>query len=52
MDARLTTLLCENDFFYEIRSSGNRMANLAEPSKRGYGSKRAVLPVMMMMTML
>jgi hypothetical protein len=41
MDARLTTLLCENDifFFCEIQSSENRMANLAESSKEGYGSK-------------
>jgi hypothetical protein len=48
--ARLTTLLCKKKIRYccEIQRSENRI-NLAESSKEGYGSKRAVFPMMMTM---
>jgi hypothetical protein len=36
----------KNDFC-EIQRSENRMKNLAKSSKEGYGSKRAVLPMIM-----
>jgi hypothetical protein len=48
LDARLTTLLCESIIVAkseEVKTGSNR----EESCKEGYGSKRAVLPMMMMM---
>jgi hypothetical protein len=42
------TLLCKKKYCCEIQRSENRMANLAAYSEEGYGSKVAVLPMMMM----
>jgi hypothetical protein len=54
LDARLTTLLCKKLLLRNPKSE-NRMVslktNLAESSKEGYGLKKAVMPVMMMMMM-
>jgi hypothetical protein len=50
LDARLTTLLCK-----KIVSKSKDMktgSNLTEFSKEGYGSKRAVLPMMIMMKII
>jgi hypothetical protein len=47
-DERLTTLLCKNILLLN-KNKLNRMINLAESSKEGYDSKRAVLPMMIMM---
>jgi hypothetical protein len=38
--------------YCEIQKSENRVANLAEYSKEGYGSRRAVFSMMMMMMMV
>jgi hypothetical protein len=47
LDRKLTTtLLCKEKYFCEIQRSENG-CNLTESPKEGYGSKRAVLPVMM-----
>jgi hypothetical protein len=48
LDARLTTLLYKTIIIekYEEVKTG---CNLAEFSRKGYGSKRTVLPVIMMM---
>jgi hypothetical protein len=35
-------------YCFEIQRSENRMANLADFSKEGYASKRALLPMMVM----
>jgi hypothetical protein len=52
LDARLMTLLCKI-YHFEIKSSGNRMVQFPGIDKSGrifygYGSKRAVWPVVMM----
>jgi hypothetical protein len=47
LDARLTTLLCKI-YWIRNRKKKNR-CNLTESSKEGYGSRMAVLPMMMMM---
>jgi hypothetical protein len=46
LDARLKTLLCKN-YHCKIKKSKTG-CNLAESSKESYGSKRDVLPMMMM----
>jgi hypothetical protein len=45
MDARLTILLCRNIIDGNPKKVKTG-CNLAESSKEGYGSKRAVLPMM------
>jgi hypothetical protein len=51
LDARLTTLLLKK-YSCEIHRSENWIENLTEPSKEGYGSKRAVLPMLLLMLLL
>jgi hypothetical protein len=48
----LTTLLCKKSYCCEIQRNENRMENLAESSKEDYGSKMAVLLVLMMIIVL
>jgi hypothetical protein len=48
LEARPTTLLRKKSLLR--KQSENRMKNLAESSKEGCGSKRADLPIMMMVT--
>jgi hypothetical protein len=46
LDARLKTLFCERIFiakFKEVKTG----CNLVKSSKKGYGSKRVVVPMMM-----
>jgi hypothetical protein len=50
LDARLTTLLCKNIIVAkskEVKTGWSNSRYLAEFSKEGYGSKRAVLPMKM-----
>jgi hypothetical protein len=49
LDARLATLLCKRKITVAKSKEVKTGSNLAESSKEGYGSKRAVLPMMMMM---
>jgi hypothetical protein len=48
LDARPTTLPCKQIIVAKSKEVKTG-CNLAESSKEGYGSKRAVLPMMMMM---
>jgi predicted metal-dependent peptidase len=48
LEAGLTTSLCKKMYYCEIERSENQTVY----SKEGYGSKRAVLPVLMMMMMM
>jgi hypothetical protein len=48
LDARLTTLLCKKIHIFTKSKEVKTGYNLAESSKEGCGSKRAVLPMMMM----
>jgi hypothetical protein len=48
MVARLTTLLCDKITVAKSKEVKTGF-NLAETSKEGYGSRRAVLPMMMLM---
>jgi hypothetical protein len=47
LDTRLLTLLCKKITVAKSKEVKTGY-NLAESSKKGYGSKRAVLPLMMM----
>jgi spore maturation protein SpmB len=51
LDARLTPLLCKKITVAKSRQVKTG-SNLAESSKEGYGSKRAVLPMVMMMIVI
>jgi hypothetical protein len=51
LDARLTTLLREK-IIVAISKEVKTGLNMAESCKEGYGSKRAVLPMMLMTTMM
>jgi hypothetical protein len=44
----LTTLLCKNKYIVAKSKEVKSGCNMTESSKEGYGSKRAVLPTMMM----
>jgi hypothetical protein len=46
LNARLTTLLCKKIIVAKSKEVKTR-SNLAELFKKGYGSKRTVLPMMM-----
>jgi hypothetical protein len=48
LDARLPTLFCKRIIVAKSKEVKTG-CNLAEFSKEGYGSKRAVLPITMMM---
>jgi hypothetical protein len=48
LDARLTTLLCKSISIAKSKEVKTG-SNLAGSSKEGYGSKSAVLPMMMIM---
>jgi hypothetical protein len=52
LNARLKILPRKQNCCCEIQRSENRMTNLAESPQAGYGSKMALLPMMMMMTMM
>jgi hypothetical protein len=51
LDARLIILLCKNITVAKTKEVKTGY-NMAEFSKEGYGSKRPVLPMMMMMIMI
>jgi hypothetical protein len=50
LEARLATLLCKKKIIVAKSKEVKPGCNLAEFSKEGYGSKRAVLPTTMIMT--
>jgi hypothetical protein len=47
LDARLTTLLCKKTIIVTKSKEVKTGYNLAESSKGGYGSRKAVLPMNM-----
>jgi hypothetical protein len=51
LDARPTTLLCKRSIVAKSKEMKTG-CNLADFSKQSYGSRNAVLPVMMMMMMM
>jgi hypothetical protein len=46
LGTRVTFLLCKKTIVAKSKKGENWMENMAEFSKEGYGSKRAVLPMM------
>jgi hypothetical protein len=50
LDARLMTLLCKKILVVKSKEAKTR-CSVVESSKKGCGSKRAVLPMMMMIMM-
>jgi hypothetical protein len=51
VDTRLTTLLCKNNDCAKWKEAKTG-SNLAESYKQGYGSKSALLPMMMNIIMI